>query len=949
MDNNSFSHFYRKPISERIAILERANVISGDDARALRENAHILAPKEADRMIENVIGVFGLPLGLGVNFRINAKQYVVPMVVEEPSIVAAVSSAAKLVGSAGGFRTESEPQLMTGQIVVDRVPDPQASLTAVLARKSEILSLANSLHPNLISRGGGAKDVEAALYQDPESRTHTLAVHLLVNTCDAMGANLVNSMCEAVAAMIEAISGGRVLLRILSNLCERAIVRAEAVVAADALGKNGLSGSEVRDRIVSAGRFAELDVLRATTHNKGIMNGIDAVAIATGNDWRSIEAAAHAYAAKDHHYKALTRWQTDNAGNLFGRIALPLKVGIVGGSLESNPAVKSALRLLKVESARELAEVMAAVGLAQNLAALRTLVTEGIQKGHMALHARSVAQAAGAAPDIADEVVDRMIASGEIKVQKARDIIAVMRQQSTNLPVKPPAGLLTQSLNSATGKIILLGEHAVVYGSRAIAAPTPQAVYARVNAENTGIHLVVPQWGLDTAWQPNTQHRDSILRAIDHMLITLGITRPAIRITLYPQVPRAMGLGSSAAAAVAVLRALSDYYRLALNDSLINRIAFESEGIMHGKSSGVDNAVAAFGLPILFRAGAPPEIVPLRVPESIPLLIGLSRTESLTAPMVAKVSAALRKNRHRYDAIFRKIDDHVGDALDAIQCHDLVQLGRLINENHRLLRTLRVSTPELEEMVTVARQYGALGAKLTGGGGGGAMIALCPESTEKIARALNHNGWKTIAATIEATGQHIQSQQSPDIISDDFQRLIVVDKDDRETGSCTREECHAGDGIQHRAFSIFIFDSHGRLLMQKRSRRKKLWPLYWSNSCCSHPRVGESITKAAHRRLAEELGISTSLTYLFKFSYQERFGNSGSENEMCSVFVGQTDQTVQADRLEIDAWRFVSPLELDTELNERPERFTPWFKLEWKRLRNHTTIKKIQETAMLKG
>jgi hydroxymethylglutaryl-CoA reductase len=941
MKQEPFAKFYRKSISDRIETLQRQQIIDGTDSDRLRKGGSLLRAAQADRMIENVIGVFGMPMGLGVNFSINGKDYVVPMVVEEPSIVAAVSSAAKLVGAAGGFRTESDEPILIGQIVLEQMPDAAAARKAVLEHKGEIRSLANSLHPRLVARGGGVRDVEVFLRPLPGDGSDHLVVHLLVDTRDAMGANLVNSMCEGVAALIETITGGRTLLRILSNLSDRSVVRAQASIPAEALGKSGLSGEAVRDRIVSAGRFAEIDIHRATTHNKGIMNGIDAVAIATGNDWRAIEAAAHAYAAKNGAYGALTHWDRDAAGNLVGTIALPLNVGIVGGSLQSNPAVQLALRMLDLESARELAEVMAAVGLAQNLAALRALVSEGIQKGHMTLHARSVAHAAGAPPEAADEVVERLVASGDIKIWKARQILAELENEDRSgatPAVKPLRPKPAQAAASAAGKVVLLGEHAVVYGSRAIAAPLPLAVDARVTSGDTGVHLAVPRWGIDTAWKPNRSHRLSIQKAVETILIRLGITRPAIRIELFPRVPRAMGLGSSAAAAVALIRALSDYYDLSLTRSEVNRIAYESETIIHGRSSGMDNTVACYEQPLLYRTGTPAEFKPLEIAAPIPLVVGVSGVESLTAAMVAKVRQAWRNDRRRYEGIFNRIDQRVGEALTAIRQSDFTRLGRLMDENHALLSQLGVSSPGLDEMVRTARESGAVGAKLTGGGGGGAIVALCPENAAAVAAALEAGGWKALSVHIGTDNQ----TAAPDPLSipqhGREERLIVVDENDAVTGSCTREACHAGDGILHRAFSIFIFDARGRLLIQRRSAEKPLWPLYWSNSCCSHPRSGESTSEAARRRLSEELGISAPLQYAYKFSYQARYGQVGSENELCWVFVGQTDQPVHANPREIDQWRYVDPKALDAEMAQHPERFTPWFKMEWERLRNHPLV-----------
>ncbi len=444
-------------------------------------------------MIENVIGVMGLPVGLGLNFLINDKDYVVPLVVEEPSIVAALSFAAKTARSAGGFITSSTEPILIGQIQLVDVPHPTKARQLLEQRKEEVINLANSLHPRMVARGGGAVDLEVILHPATPDNVEMMVVQLLVNTCDAMGANLVNTMCEGVASFLESVTGGKVFLRIMSNLADRSLVRASVEIPLDQLGSNGYDGEQVRDGIVIASQFAAIDRYRAATHNKGIMNGIDAVALATGNDWRAVEAGAHAYAARGTHYTSLSRWTRTEDGRLRGEIELPIRVGIVGGPLQSNPSVDLNLRLAQVESSRELAEVMGAVGLAQNFAALRALATEGIQRGHMTLHARSVVTAAGAMPEIFDTVVERLVASGEIKIWKARELIEEVEVQAGR--TADPAA--RAEMAAGHGKIILFGEHAVVYGSRAIAAPVPLAVRARVVDDDDGVWLVVPRWGVE--------------------------------------------------------------------------------------------------------------------------------------------------------------------------------------------------------------------------------------------------------------------------------------------------------------------------------------------------------------------------------------------------------------------------------------------------------------------
>lgn len=735
--------FYKHSVLERLEILREREILSPEDFKILANGSNILNAEEADKMVENVIGVFTLPIGLGLNFLINDKDYVVPMVVEEPSIIAAVSSAAKTVRNAGGFRSKSTDPILIGQIQVVDIEHPSHAQKAILQNKEEILNLANSLHPKMVARGGGAKDLEVIIHPSSSHRGDMLIVHLLVDTRDAMGANLVNSMCEGVASLIEKITNGKVFLRILSNLTDRALVEAECTIPTRLLAGKGYSGEEVRDGIILANEFAMADPYRAATHNKGIMNGIDAVALATGNDWRAIEAAAHAYAARGHAYTSLTRWYKNDQGDLVGKIKIPMKVGIVGGPVQSNPTVGILLRLMRVATATELAEVMGAVGLAQNFSALRALSTEGIQKGHMTLHARTVAMAAGASPDIFDEVVDQLIKSGEIKVWKAEEIVKQIRTREEE-PQKVEEIKEAEKLASGSGKVILFGEHAAVYGSHVIAAPIPIAIQAKVEDENDGIHLVIPRWGVEERLHMDTEHKHSIYQSLDLIINTLGLKDKNMRIEVYPNVPRAMGLGGSAALAVAIIRALSQHYQLNLSDDDVNKLAFESEKIVHGTPSGIDNTMATYGKFILFRKGEPPLMKPIDVPHPIPIVIGLSGVESLTAKMVAHVRKAWEKNQALYDKIFKEIDELALQAVKAIQNYDLEKLGELMNINQGLLNALQVSSWELEELIQIARNSGALGAKLTGGGGGGAMIALCPDKAEQVAEAMRKAGYKAI-------------------------------------------------------------------------------------------------------------------------------------------------------------------------------------------------------------
>ncbi len=416
--------FYKLNPAERLREIQLRAGLTEEEAAVLSGSMG-LDVAQADRMSENVVGIFGLPLGIAVNFQVNGRDRLVPMAIEEPSVVAAASHAAKLVREGGGFAAEASDSLMIGQIQVVGLVDPDEAGDKLLAAREMLLSVANEQDPMLVELGGGARDLEVRALPDTLAGP-MLVVHLIYDCRDAMGANSINTAVEALAPLVEEITGGQVLLRILSNLADKRLARARAVVPAQALTTGGVSGPEVARRIVKSYALAEVDPYRAATHNKGIMNGIDAVLMATGNDWRAVEAGAHAYAARFGHYGSLSTWETDAEGNLVGTLELPLAVGIVGGATKAHPAARVALKVLAVTSARELAEVIVSVGLAQNLAALRALATEGIQRGHMELHARSVAMAAGAAGELVDRVAGRMVDEGTIRLDKAEELVREM-------------------------------------------------------------------------------------------------------------------------------------------------------------------------------------------------------------------------------------------------------------------------------------------------------------------------------------------------------------------------------------------------------------------------------------------------------------------------------------------------------------------------------------------
>ncbi len=414
-DSSEIPGFYKLSMAERLELIKKKANLTDDEAKTVADTGGL--PKEvADRMIENVVGGITIPLGIATNFRINGKDYVVPMALEEPSVVAAASNAAKMARGKGGFTVTNTGPVMIGQIQVVAVPDPEGARKGLLEKKTELLKRANDQDPMLVSLGGGAKDLNVKALSTIKGPM--VVAELIVNTGDAMGANAVNTMAEAVAPMIEEISGGKVLLRIISNLADRRLVKATAVFE-----KEGMGGEEVVDGVVNAYAFADADPYRCATHNKGIMNGVIAVAIACGQDIRALEAGAHSFASRSGRYKPLTVWEKNSDGDLVGRLEMPMAVGLVGGAAKTHPTARVAIKILGVKTAIELAEVMGAVGLAQNFAALRALASEGIQKGHMRLHSRNVAISAGATGELVDLVAQRMVSEKKIRFDRAKELV----------------------------------------------------------------------------------------------------------------------------------------------------------------------------------------------------------------------------------------------------------------------------------------------------------------------------------------------------------------------------------------------------------------------------------------------------------------------------------------------------------------------------------------------
>ena len=424
MTNSRISGFYNMTVEERRAQLVEALQRTPQELSAWTTGG--LSPEAANHMIENVIGLHSLPLGIALNFQVNGRDVLVPMAIEEPSVVAGASFMAKLARVGGGFTATTTDPLMIGQMQVINVTNLSEAKLKLYEHKAELLAEADTIDPVLKKFGGGARDLEVHIFEESPIGGF-LVVHLIYDVRDAMGANAVNTACERLAPRVETITGGKVHLRILSNLADRRIARARCTIPVDDLAFNEFAGETVRDGIIAAYAFAAADPYRAATHNKGIMNGVDAVVIATGNDWRAIEAGAHAYAARSGKYTSLSTWNIGAEGSLVGTLEMPMAVGIIGGATKVHPAAQAAVKLMNVNTASQLAEIIVSVGLAQNMAALRALATEGIQRGHMSLHARQVAIAAGASGEMIERVAAQMVAEKVVRIDRAEEILKTIK------------------------------------------------------------------------------------------------------------------------------------------------------------------------------------------------------------------------------------------------------------------------------------------------------------------------------------------------------------------------------------------------------------------------------------------------------------------------------------------------------------------------------------------
>ena len=420
--NSELQGFHKLSMGERRELLKNAVGLTDEEVNMVAGTGS-LPPETADHMIENVVGGYTYPLGIATNFRINGKDYLIPMALEEPSVVAAASNAAKMARVKGGFKVTNTGPVMIGQVQVVNVPKPEEAKARLLSGKADILKKANEQDPMLVSLGGGAKDLNVKVL--PSIKGPMVVAELIVNTGDAMGANAVNTMAEAVAPMVEEITGGRVFLRIISNLADRRLVRATAVFDKEAIG-----GEDVVDGVVYAYAFADADPYRCATHNKGVMNGVVAVGIACGQDIRALEAGAHSYASRTGKYKPITTWEKNTDGDLVGTLEMPMAVGLVGGAAKTHPTARVNIKILGAKTATELAEVLGAVGLAQNFAALRALASEGIQRGHMKLHAHNVASSAGATGDLIDIVAAKLVEERKVRFDRAKELVEEYRKKS---------------------------------------------------------------------------------------------------------------------------------------------------------------------------------------------------------------------------------------------------------------------------------------------------------------------------------------------------------------------------------------------------------------------------------------------------------------------------------------------------------------------------------------
>jgi len=719
--------FYRLPVEQRLAFLARSFNLSDEQVAMLR-NGNALRVEHAVNMVENAIGVLGVPLGLGLNFLVDGREHLVPMAVEEASIIAAASKAAMIIRRGGGFFTSVDDPVMIGQIQVLDLEDPQKAAQAICERKQDVIDAANQSAVRMCRRGGGVFDLETRVIDGNDKIGPMLIVHLLYNVCEAMGANAVNYACEAAGPLIGEITGGRVCLRILSNLADRRLARAEFSLPVEHLKDDNLSGEQVAMKMVEAGRFAEYDPYRATTNNKGVFNGICAAALALGQDWRAIEAGGHAYAARTGNYTSLTSYEYED-GCLRGKIELPLQVGWVGGAVNSHPGVKILRTISSVRSSRQLAGLLASVGLGQNFTATLALSTDGIQKGHMALHARSVAISVGVPTDQVEFVTQEMIKRGEVKVAVAEELYRKIDPRPALKSVRDELPVTA----FAHGKVVLFGEHSVVYNYPGITCTIDKGLDVRISRDPDGPRFLHPRFKQVFPIPKADQDIRLFSRAADHALEIYGLQNAPIAIKIESDLIPGMGLGSSAAFSVGICSALRRYKHLDQErkwDSGIFEDAQKLESVFHGNPSGMDAATVLSEGVLWFRKGPPREILPIRVPTSATGILCIVEPGARTLELVQRVQRNRERDPKMINGILEEIGNITVDAGIALGTGDMKETGRLMFKNHEFLARLGVSTPALDDAVELLLDRGVLGAKLTGGGGGGAVVALVEPDTQ---------------------------------------------------------------------------------------------------------------------------------------------------------------------------------------------------------------------------
>lgn len=719
--------FYLLSVEQRLSRLRQDYGLTEEELAIFRHGSAIRA-ENAVNMIENAIGSVGVPLGLASNFLINGRDYLIPMATEEPSVVAAASRAARLIRIGGGFAARADRSIMIGQVQLVNVKNVENAINSVHDKKREIMQMVDGLLPRMRERGGGVVDIETRVIGDSRTVAPMLIVHVLVDVCDAMGANVVNGVCERIAPLLEQITGGRANMKILSNLADRRLARAEFAIPQHILAQDDLSGSVIADRLGQASHWARLDPYRATTHNKGILNGIASVALALGLDWRAIEAGAHAYAARDGACRGLSEF-TAKDGILHGSIELPMSVGWTGGASCLRPDVQALKKILNIGSARELSAVLAAVGLAQNLAACLALCTEGIQRGHMALHARSVAASAGIPGAAVDKVASIMIASRRVHVDAANDIYD--RMQELPNQVNQTDDILARDF--APGKVILFGEHAVVYGYPSIVTALNQGTRVEIRRDKDGPRLLHPR--LRACGMPFNDDRDyqSFSRAAHLALKAYNLQNEPMEIMVESDLVAGVGLGSSAAFSVALCRAFAtisktDHHKSGTDlTDMIHRL----ETVFHSNPSGADAAAILAQSAVWFQKGSQNTLTPVASSKECFGLVCVVDKPMRTAEMVVRIEDARRKDPAFVDGIFDDIGDVAVDAALALRDGQTERLGQLMVRNHELLARLDLSTPRLDRAVAVLLDMGAAGAKLTGAGGGGAVVMILPDNLER--------------------------------------------------------------------------------------------------------------------------------------------------------------------------------------------------------------------------